>query len=101
MTGDDLTQTIIRDDKEIAEEAARVHHAFADLMDRIREKRLHVISGGKEPGKCTPGEIAKAPDFMFSMKARYHGGTAHELGVRWFGGLTKALAETLKKVKLA
>lgn len=101
MTGDDLTQTIIRDDAEIAEEAARVYHTFVDLMDRIQAKRLHVISGGKEPGECAPDEIAKAPDFMFSMKARYHGGTALELGTRWFGRLTKGLSEMLKKVTFA
>jgi hypothetical protein len=101
MTGDELTQGIIRDDKEIAEEAARIYHAFVDLIDRIQEKRLHVISGGKDPSKYTPDEIAKAPDFMFSMKVRYHGGTALELGTRWFGRLTKGLTEVLKKIKLA
>jgi hypothetical protein len=100
MTGDELTQTIIRDDKEIAEEAARVYHAFVDLMDRIQEKRLRVISGDKEAAEWTPTEIVNAPDFMFSMKARYHGGTALELGARWFGGVSKVLAAALKDVKL-
>jgi hypothetical protein len=37
---------------------------------------------------------------MFSMKARYHGGTALELGGRWFGGLSKVLAAALKDMKL-
>jgi hypothetical protein len=52
MTGDDLTQTIIRDDKEIAKAAARVYHAFADLMDRIHEKRLHLLGPPDARRQC-------------------------------------------------
>ena len=95
MTGDSMTQGIIRDDKEIAEEAARVYHAFVGLIDRIQTKRLDAISGGKPYEKCTIAEINQAPDFMFSIKARYHGGTTVEMGARWFGQITKCLANKL------
>lgn len=44
------------------------------------------------------GEINQAPDFMFSLKARYHGGTTVEMGARWFGRITKSIAEVLKKL---
>jgi hypothetical protein len=37
---------------------------------------------------------------MFSMKPRYHGGNALELGGRWFGELSKVLAAALKDMKL-
>lgn len=95
MASDALTQGIVRDDREIAEEAARVYHAFVELIDRVQAKRLDVISGGKPYGKCTVAEINQAPDFMFSMKARYHGGTTAEIGARWFGRVTKTLGNAL------
>jgi hypothetical protein len=98
MAGDQLTQSIIRDDKEIAEEAARVYHAFVDLIERIQAKRLDAISEGKPLEKCSVSEINLSPDFMLSLKARYHGGTTVEMGVRWFGRLGKKLAEALKKL---
>jgi hypothetical protein len=98
MAGDALTQSIIRDDKEIAEEAARVFHAFVELIERIQAKRLDLISGSKPHEKCGVAEINKSPEFMLSLKARYHGGTVAEMGVRWFGRLSKPLAELLKKL---
>jgi hypothetical protein len=101
MAGDELTQSIIRDDKEIADDAASVYHAFVDLIERIQAKRLHMISGGKAPENCTVDEINKSPDFMLSMKARYHGGTTIEMGVRLFGRITRGVAEMIKKIKLA
>ncbi len=100
MTGDEFTQRLISEDKEIAEEAARAYHSFVSLIDRIQTKRLERISGGKPLEECSPDEIVKAPDFMFSMKARYHGGTALEMGARWFGTIGKGLAEFLKNTKL-
>ncbi len=98
MAGDNITQGIIRDDPEIAREAARVYHAFVDLAERVQMKRLSVISDGKEPDKCSVGELNRAPDFMLSLKARYHGGTTAEMGVRWFGRITEAIAGSLKKL---
>jgi hypothetical protein len=41
-----------------------------------------------------------APDFMFAMKARYHGGKSTELGARWFGGAGKAFKDFLANFKL-
>ena len=67
----------------------------AGLIDRIQTKRLDAISGGKPYEKCTIAEINQAPDFMFSIKARYHGGTTVEMGARWFGQITKCLANKL------
>ena len=43
MTGDELTQRVIKDDEDIADEAARVYHAFVDLVERIQEKRFDDI----------------------------------------------------------
>jgi hypothetical protein len=53
------------------------------------------ISGGKEPEKYTTGEINRSPDFMFSLKARYHGGTTVEQGARWFGRIIQALKRVI------
>lgn len=99
MAGDELTQSIIRDDEEIAEDAARVYHSFVDLIERIQAKRLKSISGGKALEECSPDEIIASPDFMLSMKARYHGGSVLEMGVRWFGKLGKGLAAIFKNLK--
>jgi hypothetical protein len=98
MAGDSLTRAIIRDDKAIAEEAARIYHAFVGLIEQIQAKRLDAISGGKPHDKCNVAEINQSPDFMLSMKARYHGGTTVEMGARWFGRITSALAKSLKKL---
>jgi hypothetical protein len=98
MAGDELTQSIIRDDAEIANEAARVYHSFVELVEKMQEKRLAKIAGGKPLEQCTPAEISKAPDFMFSMKARYHGGTPLEMAARMFGRLTKDISELLEKI---
>jgi hypothetical protein len=83
--GDELTQTILREDKEIAADAAMVYHKFVELAEKIQAKRLERISGGKPLDKCTTEEMMNSPDFMLGLKARYHGGTMLELGARWFG----------------
>jgi hypothetical protein len=98
--GDALTQKIILEDKEIAEEAARVYHLYVQLVDKIQAKRLELISGGKQPEQCTPEEIIDTFDFMLSLKARYHGGTIPLLGVPWskvLHGVLSCASNALKR----
>lgn len=83
IAGDRLTQQIILQDKDIAEEAALVYYRFNQLVEQIQLKRLQIISGGKSPEQCTPEEIIDTHDFMLSMKARYHGGVIPVVGVPW------------------
>src|SRR6185369_4118888 len=71
--GDALTQKIILEDLEIAEDAARVYHLFVQLVDKIQEKRLALVPGGKPADECTPEQIIDTFDFMVGLKARYHG----------------------------
>jgi hypothetical protein len=82
IAGDELTQSILKEDKEIAIEAAMIYRKFIELVDRIDSKRLEHISGGKRGKEWTRGDN-EAPDFMLAMKARYHGGTVDDMGNRW------------------
>ena len=83
IAGDKLTQSILKEDKEIAIEAATIYRKFIELVDKIDSKRLEHISGGKPHKDCTQEEFNEAPDFMLAMKARYHGGTVEDMGKRW------------------
>ena len=98
--GDALTQKIILEDKEVAEDAARVYHLYVQLVDKIQAKRLELISGGKPPEQCTPEEIIDTFDFMLSLKARYHGGTIPLFGVPWskvLDGVLSCASNVLKR----
>ena len=55
--GDALTQKIILEDKEIAEDAARVYHLYVQLVDKIQAKRLELISSAvSRPNNAPPEE---------------------------------------------
>jgi len=45
--GDELTQSILRDDKEIAADAAMVYQKFIEMIEKLQAKRLDHLSGGK------------------------------------------------------
>lgn len=83
MSGDDITRSILKDDIEVATEAAKLYHQFIQLVDMIDNKRLAQISGGKSFYNCTKDEQNNSPDFMLAMKARYHGSTMKETAERW------------------
>ncbi|MEY9405517.1 hypothetical protein ABIF79_011956 [Bradyrhizobium japonicum] len=90
--GDALTQKIILEDLEVAEDAARLYHLYVRLVDKIQEKRLGLICGGKPIEECTPEQIIDTFDFMLSLKARYHGGTIPIVGVAWSKALKGVLS---------
>jgi len=97
--GDALTQQIILEDKEVADDAARVYHLFVELVDKIQTKRMERISGGKPPEECTPEEIIDTFDFMVSLKARYHGGTIPLFGIPWSKVLKGVLSRATYALK--
>jgi hypothetical protein len=90
--GDELTQKIILEDLQIAEDAARVYHLFVQLVDKIQEKRLERICEGRPIENCTPEQIIDTTDFMVGLKARYHGGTIPLVGVPWSQALKGVLS---------
>lgn len=99
VAGDELTQRIILEDKEVAVDAARVYHLFVQLIDKIQDKRLERISEGRPLEKCSPEEIIDTTDFMVSLKARYHGGTIPFVNVPWskvLQGVLSCAAQVLK-----
>lgn len=51
---------------------------FVGLVEEIREKRLLKVMDGEE--MPTKEQINNAPNFMFSMKAKYHGQSVGEVG---------------------
>lgn len=100
VAGDELTQKIILEDLDIAEDAARVYHLFVHLIDKIQEKRLERICEGCPIEDCTPGQAIDTTDFMLSLKARYHGGTIPLVGVPWsqaLKGVLSSVSHVLKK----
>jgi hypothetical protein len=90
--GDELTQKIILEDLEIAEDAARVYQLFVELVDKIQERRLERICEGRPIENCTPEQIIDTTDFMVGLKARYHGGTIPIVGVPWSQALKGVLS---------
>ncbi|MYZ48732.1 hypothetical protein [Propylenella binzhouense] len=82
-TGDQLTQAIIGEDEEIAAEGARVYAEFNKLVERIIEKRRERILGSRQGEAANAEALNDSPNFMLSMKARYHGATVRESGERW------------------
>lgn len=99
MTGDQLTQRIILEDKEIALDAAQLYHAFVQLIDKIQEKRLERICEGRPIENCTPEQVIDTTDFMVSLKARYHGGTIPLVGMPWSQALKGVLSCVSKALK--
>ncbi|SFN19060.1 hypothetical protein SAMN05216573_109114 [Bradyrhizobium sp. Rc3b] len=100
VAGDELTQKIILEDLEIAEDAARVYHLFVRLVDKIQDKRLERICEGRPIENCTPEQVIDTTDFMVSLKARYHGGTIPIVGVPWsqaLKGVLSSVSHILKK----
>lgn len=98
--GDELTQRIILEDMEIAEDAANVYHLFVQLVDKIQEKRLERICEGRPIENCTPEQIIDTMDFMVALKARYHGGTIPLVGVPWsqaLKGVSSCVSHVLNK----
>ena len=89
IAGDSITREIIEEDEQIAAHAAKVYMGFVRLAEEIREKRLWKIMDGKE--EPTKEQINIAPNFMFSMKAKYHGQSIEEIGE----GLAATMARAL------
>lgn len=97
ITGDSLTQEIIGEDVEIAMEGARVYAEFNELAEKIIEKRLRKILGERADEAASREALDESPNFMLSMKARYHGGTVREMGDRWGRILIAGLGAHLTK----
>ena len=83
ISGDDLTRSILKDDMEVATEAAHLYDRFIKLVELIDKKRLDQMSGGKAFKYCSREDHDQTPDFMLAMKARYHGSTMKETAERW------------------
>ncbi|MBB3148774.1 hypothetical protein FHS21_005222 [Phyllobacterium trifolii] len=97
ITGDALTQAIIGEDEEIAMEGARVYAEFNKLAEKIIEKRLKKILGNREDEASDREALNLSPNFMLSMKARYHGATVKEMGDRWGRAFATGLGATFAK----
>lgn len=96
-TGDQLTQAIIGEDEEIAAEGARVYAEFNKLIEKIIERRLERILGDRDDEAANAAALNESPNFMLSMKARYHGATVKESGERWGRILAAGLGSAFRK----
>jgi hypothetical protein len=89
IAGDTITREIIEEDEQIAAHAAKVYMGFVRLAEEIREKRLFKIMDGEDAP--TKEQMNLAPNFMFSMKAKYHGQSVEEISQ----GLADTMARAL------
>lgn len=95
IAGDATTREIIEVDEQIAAHGAQVYMDFVRLSEKIREKRLSKVMDGEETP--TQEQLNDAPDFMFSMKAKYHGQSVEEIGQ----GLAAIMARVLGKLHIS
>lgn len=95
--GDALTQAIIKEDDEIAMEGARVYAEFNKLAEKIIEKRRARILGDRMDEASDRAALDESPNFMLSMKVRYHGATVRESGERWGRILAAGLGVAINK----
>lgn len=98
VTGDLLTQTLIKEDEEIADEGARVYLKFNQLVEKIIRKRRQKISE-RSGDTAAQDALNESPNFMLSMKARYHGATVKESGEKWGRVLADGLSMSSRKHK--
>lgn len=95
IAGDETTREIIEEDEQIAAYAAKVYMGFVKLAEEIREKRLSKAMDGEETP--TKEQLNDAPNFMFSMKAKYHGQSVEEIGQ----GLATIMARALGNLHIS
>ena len=72
IAGDEVTRKIIAQDEGIAEHAADVDVSFCRLMEKIRSQRVELLLS-EQPDLEHGDAYDRATEFMFSMKAKYHG----------------------------
>lgn len=94
VAGDALTRSIIKEDRKIARLASRVYVDFCKLMDRIRFERAERLMQ-ENPEFDYGAAFDAATDFMFSMKARYHGERLSDTGQMISELLTHSISRTI------
>jgi hypothetical protein len=102
VAGDALTRTILSEDEEIADAVVQAYTFFVGVVDQIQEKRHARLNPGKSLSDCSQEDIDAVPDFMFALKARFHGSTAGERARIWASTLAAALngfAASLEETK--
>lgn len=90
IASDQITREIIEEDTEIASHAAKVYLGFVKLVEEIRFKRLTKLMDGDETP--TKDQLNAAPDFMLSMKAKYHGQQLDEVGKELAASMMRSLS---------
>ena len=83
LTDDAVTKSIVSNDGEFAHKIANFYDAFLNLVDYVSQNRLD--SGV---------DINEVPNYMLSLRMRYHGQTAKEIAED-FG---KMISESIKKL---
>ena len=69
---DEITQTLLRDNEEIAKIAGEVYTKFLQLTDKICVIRKNQM---EENLKCTASSVENARNFVLSLRVRYLGAT--------------------------
>ncbi len=94
IADDTLTQSIIREDREIADECAVLYLRFLGLVEKIQERRLAHFAGDRYPDDIDASHLEEAPNLIISLKARYSGATVSEFGE----SIGRMLANAMKMV---
>lgn len=79
IAGDEITRRLIEQDQDIANHAVDVYISFCRLMEKVRSQRVELILL-ENPGMDHGAAFDIATDFMFSMKAKYHGEKLSDTG---------------------
>ena len=75
VAGDQATVEIIKADKAIASECAAIYIRLCALTDDLRNKRCEKFAKDKGVDISDADVVNASPDFMFSLKFKYHGET--------------------------
>lgn len=86
LTDDQVTKEILAHDREIGSTVAEFYRLFLELIDRILVTR-------HQEGI----ELNETPNFMLSLRLRYHGQTVEEIAADWGKMIVEGLESIIKK----
>lgn len=100
VADDPLTQAIIEQDDDIANACVDLYEQFNRIVEDIQQKRLLRTAGTDDIQKCEFTQANEVPNFLLSLKMRYHGASIAENGERWGQVFATGLDALMKGIEL-
>ena len=98
IADDPLTQAIIKQDTEIANACADLYEQFNRIVEDIQLNRLIRTAGTDDIEKCEFAKADEVPNFLISLKMRYHGASIAENAERWGKIFATGLGTLMEKI---